>query len=265
MIPGSRLPVSQSRSDKKTTISSAKKERKLRETLVNDKTERKEKVENKQREPKTRGRAWTWESREAVNMVIRPPQEEKAIDISSYLSRARKHGVTKIQGAWHIQRRSFDSLFPVHESSRSFEDLRKLSVNILASYKFIKEPKQRPSVYEEEPFYLRPENGSFRRKSWQSGMQSQPVSSRSDQDRTETSEHEETPLAEILPPLLLPSIYEQESRKKDIKSSGKKQRNLREKPEKKPSHTEHLTRGLKDCRYLRIPQSRFNLLEYNKH
>lgn len=185
-------------------------------------------------------------------------------------ARSRKYGFAATQGTNDLenqvlesQNRSLAYLRPpgAHKnqtSSRSCEDLIKISHQYFSKSTKV-EPKRRASVYEEEPFYLRPENGSFRHRSWHSV----PSACRFERefDIESVSDQEAASLSEILPPVVLPSIYAQESmmKQKDIKSGKNRQQKKAIKKAGSLDDAEILTKGLMDCRYLRMPTRRLSV------
>ncbi|XP_031571857.1 uncharacterized protein LOC116305979 isoform X2 [Actinia tenebrosa] len=148
------------------------------------------------------------------------------------------------------------------QAGLSAEDIRNLSESLSQ----LEKAKPRPKPYEEKPFYLCPENGSFRRNYWES--ESVALEKRiSDAQRRRVSRveeekvQEERPLAKILPPFKLSSIYTQESNKAKRKEPEKETKR-KARVKKKNGSNERLsvdvsllTKDLTDCRYLRIPKN----------
>lgn len=146
------------------------------------------------------------------------------------------------------------------QAGLSTEDIRSLC----GSLSELEKAKPRPKPYEEKPFYLCPENGSFKPNYWKSESVKLEKRIAEAQRRVSRVEEEkcegERPLAEILPPVTLSSIYAQESNKAKRKEVGKK--NERKNRGKKNVSTERLsadvsllTKDLSDCRYLRVTKN----------
>lgn len=141
------------------------------------------------------------------------------------------------------------------------EDIRSL----FGSLSELEKAKPRPKPYEEKPFYLCPENGSFRRNYWKSesvALEKRIVEAqRRRVSRVEEEKvQEERPLAEIFPRLKLSSIYAQESSKAKRKEVEKETKRKTRGGKKNGSNerlsvdVSLLTKDLSDCRYLRIPK-----------
>jgi hypothetical protein len=156
-------------------------------------------------------------------------------------------------------RRNSDFLLDTRKNGLGVKDLRTLSNSLT----LLEKPKPRPKPYEEQPFYLCPQNGSFRGNYWKSesiALEKRLEAQRREVSRVEEEVKAEKPLAEILPPMVLSSIYTQESNKakRTIAEKGTRKNMM---SGKKPGSNERLTvdasrltKDLNECRYLRLPK-----------
>lgn len=226
--------------------------------------------------PRLRSRTCIDEVDYTTIQTITPHDNEKTLLNSPKHSPSiiRKYSFSDMEGTnlmknqkFTDQKRSLDSLHPgsfTQAPSKSCEDLRKISRSYFSvANARTPEPKRRTSVYEEEPFYLRPQktqHSTFRRRSWQFGQTHSFDKDIVDDNEIESvSEHHETqsPLSEILPPITLPSIYAQECMKQ--KATQKKKQQKQGSKKESSNSVENLTKNLLDCRYLRIPNSKLSV------
>lgn len=190
-------------------------------------------------------------------ITLQDNAESKSLTPNRSPGRVRKYSFSDMQGTNVMNNHLIPHQGSIKAPSKSCEDLRRISRTYFSMANVRDEPKHRTSVYEEKPFYLQPENGTFRRRSWQFGMTHSF-------DLESVSEQETAQLSEILPPIMLPSIYAQERMKQKTTQNGKKKQYKQGTRKESMSRTrssssENLTKNLMDCRYLRIPKTKLSV------
>lgn len=126
--------------------------------------------------------------------------------------------------------------------------------DMLMEAKIPQRPKPRPKLYTEEPFYLRKKCVIRRCLQNKTDM---PVKPGNRQSKEKSDQDRERPLAEILPPIALPSIYTQQNNKVKLNgTNSEKNKNKMTGIKRTNAKTDmndpaKLTENLNDCRYLR--------------